>query len=152
MRKSSLLIIFGLIFALILAGCNSKKEPGVTPLEKELSKIVDGYFVAMKETSKAKLKPVVSWEIYNEYTPLKRAEQKELLGEIRSWSVDKDNPPIINTDTQQAVYTIDLQTTKRQIVMKLDIRPYFNEGLRVYGVEIAKSKLNKPSKEHGQSK
>lgn len=150
MKKSSLLIIFGLIFSLIFAGCSKERE--VTPLEKELSKIVDGYFVAMKGTDKAKLKPVVSWEIYNEYTPGKRLEQKNLLGEIQNWSIDKDNPPIINTDANQAIYTIDLQTSKRQITMKLDIRPYFNEGWRVYGVEIIKSKLNKASKDHSKTK
>ena len=152
MRKSSLLIIFGLIFTLVLTGCSSKKEPEVTPLEKELGKIVDGYFVAMKETSKAKMKPVVSWEIYNEYTPMKRLEQRQLLGEIQNWSADKDNPPMINTEANQALYTMDLMTTKRQIKMRLDIRPYFNEGWRVYGVEILKSTLNKAPKGHGEAK
>lgn len=147
MKRFKLLTAIGLVFVLILTGCSKKTETTENPLENDLEKIINAYFVALKETDQIKLSRVVSWETYKEYTSFKQRQQNNALGNIISWKIDSSQT-YINTDANQALYYVNVQTTKQTLTMNLDIRPYFNQGWRVFGVKIVKTKLNKAPKGH----
>lgn len=139
MRVARLMLLVVIITLLVTPGCAKKAEtPTEHPLHKQFVKLIDTYVNALKKGDVKTLSETVSDSAYAIYAPGQMEKQKAYFGEVKGWKIDETEPIFINTDANQAIYRIILDSNLRRVTLDVDMRPYFNFGWRIYAIKPVK--------------
>lgn len=139
MKKKLTLLLAGLFLISMFVGCgNNSTTDADKKLDATLTKVINNYFTALKTKDRNRLYPVVTDEVYRDYSDLKISEQEKLIGDIVSWKIDRSTPPQIDSTAGQALYNVNVVATKKRLSMVVDLRPYYHSWC-VFGVKVSKS-------------